>query len=124
MSSKGEYEILSFASVASNDPDAEPPVLRIERDRIVLGGADVGGSEYCLSKVLARKPGSLHAEVVNRSFYVASRRPTLADEDSDESETSPLFDLRLDRGSKQTRLRLAPLSDPLSAMTLDLQRKE
>ncbi len=117
----GEFEgrySASFGEQATFD-------LRIEGDRIVwlTGGdeepaLDEGGdlaSEYCLSRVFERKSGSLHAEAL---FRVRSpRRPSTAIE-------GELFDLRLDRGSELVRLRLAPVGDPMSAILLDLRRKE
>lgn len=104
--------------------------LRIEPDRIVwLSGdtepkPDEGGEssmEYCLSRVLERGGGSLHAEAVLRErvadYAAASQVRPVGDD-------GVLYDLRLDRGRELTRLRLAPVGEPMSAVVLDLQRDE
>jgi tetratricopeptide (TPR) repeat protein len=121
---EGDYEIV--------DPDRamEPPasegggsVVRIRADGLEIPQAAEVSVQYCLSKVLSRKPGSLHAEAIVR-FPHAEGSLELSDVGSEELASSLLYDVRLDRGSTHTRLRLAPLGDPLSAMTLDLRRRD
>jgi tetratricopeptide (TPR) repeat protein len=119
---EGQYEIVGDVADEPGQ-DAGVSALRIRADRVEIPqGAEVS-LEYCLSKVLSRKPGSLHAEAVVRFPHVEGPLE-LSGEGSEDIARSLLYDVRLDRGSTHTRLRLAPLSDPLAAMTFDLRRKD
>ena len=100
--------------------------FRIERDRIVSGRQIV--QEFCLTKVLERKPGELHAEAIGR-WHEAASPPAGAvsgDEQAyydDDAGPGTLFDVRLSRGSESTRFSFAPLGEPLSQTLLTLRRE-
>lgn len=101
--------------------------LRIEGDRLVWprGGEEEAApgeegeltTEYCLSRLIERKSGSLHAEALFR-VRPSGGASLLAVNDA------VLFDVRLNRGSELTRLRLAPVDDPASGFVVDLERQE
>jgi len=116
----GEFEGEYRASLSEQEDEVGYD-LRIGRDRITWQDED-HGTEYCLSKVIERRGGSLHAEAILR--FVSARE---RDEAAAGMSTSPggvLFDVRLDRGRQFTRLRLAPVGEPMAATVLDLRRKQ
>lgn len=116
----GEFEGRYRASPSEQGDEAGYD-LRIERDRITWQDEDAG-VEYCLSKVLERRPGSLHAQAILRFSSapgVTERAAGLG-----LAPGGALYDVRLDRGSELTRLRVAPVAEPMEATIVDLRRQE
>ena len=105
--------------------------FRIEPDRISSGVR--GRQEFCLTRVIASSPQSLHAEAVMR--YLPD--PEIEDPDPDGSDAGepdalyvqenfgPLgvFDIRLTRGAEATVFSFAPLGHPLSPTRVTLRRR-
>jgi len=118
--------------------------FRIEKDRILSGRHVV--QEFCLTRVIARTPQSLHAEAVLRfrrgvagqarvtehaSGGASAGASPDADEEGDDdgvaeqlgdARATAMFDIRLDRGAETTRFRFALLDQPLSATAVTLRR--
>jgi hypothetical protein len=117
----GSQRTGAFAGLYQVETDAgEGASVVIGTDRIQLGPA-----EYCLSRVIARKPESLHAEAIVRY------RAEPGDEDSrelpienDEQARAFLYDVRIHRGRDRARLRLAPVAQPMAATSLSLRRAQ
>ena len=100
--------------------------FRIEPDRIRSGRKVV--QEFCLTRVIASSPQSLHAEAVMR-FLPSSLAAAAAGEgptsDLDASENfGPVgvYDIRLNRGAEATVFSFAPLGHPLSPTRVLLRR--
>ncbi|HYP90970.1 MAG TPA: hypothetical protein VEQ59_22545, partial [Polyangiaceae bacterium] len=120
---EGSYRI-AYDSDAADPADSEPEGVGIviTRDRIVLGSMS-----YCLSKVIERKPQSLHAEAIVANT-AERKRPldfdaSFAGVDAEDVAANFLYDVRLDRGGQLVSLRLAPVANPMSAATLKLRRQ-
>jgi len=99
--------------------------FRIERDRIVSGRQLV--QEFCLTKVLERQAGELHAEAIARWRENDSAQAGAAAEAEPpgQGDAAPgqLVDLRLTRGAESTRLSFAPLDQPLAQTLVTLRRE-
>ena len=99
--------------------------FRIERDRIVSGRQVV--QEFCLTKVLERRAGELHAEAIARwrENDAAQAGAAAEAEPPGQSDAAPgqLVDLRLTRGAESTRLSFAPLDQPLAQTLVTLRRE-
>jgi tetratricopeptide (TPR) repeat protein len=100
--------------------------FRIERDRIVSGQRMV--QEFCLTKVLQRQPGELHAEAIARWHQVGSGEGGAAaaendDAGHDDATPGALVDIRLKRGAETTRFSFAPLAQPLTQTLVTLRRQ-
>jgi tetratricopeptide (TPR) repeat protein len=100
--------------------------FRIERDRIVSGRQLV--QEFCLTKIIERKPGQLHAEAVGRWRETAAEQagaPASGEQvENDDAAPGMLFDIRLSRGGESTRFSFAPLSEPMAQTLVTLRRQQ
>jgi hypothetical protein len=110
------------------DAEEEPSLrsLRILRDRMVFEGPGEDSSlkvEYCFTRVIERKSGSLHAEAL---LLIGRADPEAEVLGMSTGVESGLYDVRLDRGSERTRLRLAqlPMHRVDAAVVMDLRREE
>jgi hypothetical protein len=81
--------------------------------------------EYCVSRIVERKPGSLHVEAVLRVTAAA-----FDGEEGLAQVTKPgarvpvaLFDVRLDRGAQVTRFSFAPIENRLAPTIVTLRRR-
>jgi tetratricopeptide (TPR) repeat protein len=98
---EGEY-------VVSPQPPEGEDVFRVLPDRIINGSELV--QEFCLTKVLERKPQLLRAEAVWH-------------EDRGDPGDASLVQIWLSRGSDSVRFSFAPVEQPLLASTVTLRRK-
>lgn len=111
----GRYE-----SSEAETPEVKNQIV-IGSDRIRFATDEEGeqGSEWCLTRVVSRSAGSLHAEAMMQLGPHGNGE--LLDVVPDPSVVAGLlYDIRLDRGAKVTRLRMAPVTEPLSATAFDL----
>jgi len=101
-------------------PDQKNQIV-IDKDRIRFATDEEGeeGGQWCLTRVVSRAAGSLHAEAMMQ--LGPNGNAELLDALEDPSVVAGLlYDVRLDRGAKVTRLRMAPVTEPLSATAYDL----
>lgn len=101
--------------------------FRIEPDRIRSGRKMV--QEFCLTRVIASSPQSLHAEAILRYVPRSSAAGAGGEGPGSElelaEETGPIgvFDVRLNRGAEATVFSFAPLGHPLAPTRVTLRRQ-